>query len=436
MLDDESSTGFELTRRRILGGIGTIGAASAAAGAGTMAYFSDTEQSTGNTVSAGTLDLNVDSGNTATETFSLTNKAPGDTGTATTNLSNVGSLDGYLAFSVGDATNHEHGTNDPESSSPMELAGSGELGKWLKLRMGYADDGSSSLDDSEVAVEGYLTGSGSSYSFPNTGGMENVRFNQNALLSADGGAKDFVVEWEIDSDAGNEIQSDEVHLDFEFELMQKQADRQVVLDADTVYVDGKGFNSSFNPTASTAHVGSGSWRSAAGGQSGLYFGSEFSDLDALPVPAFSDIEEVSYWMNHSNSLNSDFFLQILTKPRGDDSDFTGWYNARYTAVPPNSNDGNPDWTQGAWNEFGTASTAQNQLYFHLQDNQNVSVTPQTLADLQSTPWNVDGHEYPRPDDEVLAFAIMTNSAQPDFSGYLDDIYLRTAAGDVSIDLEP
>lgn len=48
---------IELTRRRILGGIVTIGAGSAAVGAGTFAFFSDTEESTGNEVTAGTLDL-------------------------------------------------------------------------------------------------------------------------------------------------------------------------------------------------------------------------------------------------------------------------------------------------------------------------------------------------------------------------------------------
>lgn len=48
---------IELTRRRVLGSVATIGAASAAAGAGTFALFSDEETSDGNTITAGTLDL-------------------------------------------------------------------------------------------------------------------------------------------------------------------------------------------------------------------------------------------------------------------------------------------------------------------------------------------------------------------------------------------
>ena len=40
-MSDDSSSPVEFTRRRALGGIAMIGAASSAAGAGTMALFSD-----------------------------------------------------------------------------------------------------------------------------------------------------------------------------------------------------------------------------------------------------------------------------------------------------------------------------------------------------------------------------------------------------------
>lgn len=48
---------FELTRRRLIGGVSVIGVASVATGAGTYASFSDTESSIGNTVQAGTMNL-------------------------------------------------------------------------------------------------------------------------------------------------------------------------------------------------------------------------------------------------------------------------------------------------------------------------------------------------------------------------------------------
>jgi Ca-activated chloride channel family protein len=50
----------ELSRRKLLAGIGAVGAASAGAGLGTSAYFSDTESFTNNTLTAGTLDLKLD----------------------------------------------------------------------------------------------------------------------------------------------------------------------------------------------------------------------------------------------------------------------------------------------------------------------------------------------------------------------------------------
>jgi predicted ribosomally synthesized peptide with SipW-like signal peptide len=51
---------LELSRRKVLGGIGTIGIASAGAGLGTSAYFSDEETFKNNTLTAGSLDLKVD----------------------------------------------------------------------------------------------------------------------------------------------------------------------------------------------------------------------------------------------------------------------------------------------------------------------------------------------------------------------------------------
>jgi len=51
---------FELSRRRVLGALGTVGVASAGAGLGTGAYFSDAETFEGNALVAGSLDLKMD----------------------------------------------------------------------------------------------------------------------------------------------------------------------------------------------------------------------------------------------------------------------------------------------------------------------------------------------------------------------------------------
>ena len=66
--------------KKIIGLVIAAVALAGSVGSGTWAYFSDTEQSTGDSLCAGTLDLNIDSGNTAGNTFSVTAVAPGDSG--------------------------------------------------------------------------------------------------------------------------------------------------------------------------------------------------------------------------------------------------------------------------------------------------------------------------------------------------------------------
>ncbi len=58
MTDDNTNIG--LSRRRVLGGIGAIGIASAGAGLGTTAYFSDQETFENNTITAGSFGLSVE----------------------------------------------------------------------------------------------------------------------------------------------------------------------------------------------------------------------------------------------------------------------------------------------------------------------------------------------------------------------------------------
>ncbi|AOW80093.1 von Willebrand factor type A [Halodesulfurarchaeum formicicum] len=58
-MSEENNT-FEISRRKTLAALGTIGAASAGAGLGTSAWFNDTETFEGNTITAGELDLKVD----------------------------------------------------------------------------------------------------------------------------------------------------------------------------------------------------------------------------------------------------------------------------------------------------------------------------------------------------------------------------------------
>jgi len=60
MTNDNENIDLSLSRRRVLGGLGAIGVASAGAGLGTTAFFSDEESFTDNRIDAGELDLKMD----------------------------------------------------------------------------------------------------------------------------------------------------------------------------------------------------------------------------------------------------------------------------------------------------------------------------------------------------------------------------------------
>jgi predicted ribosomally synthesized peptide with SipW-like signal peptide len=105
------------------------------AGAGTFAYFSDTEASTGNTFTAGTLDLKVDDrDNPNVVSVTLSDMKPGD-GTVYYKwvLKNTGTLPGRVSVTFSPITNDDNGLTESESACDTTGgAGEGELGQYLK----------------------------------------------------------------------------------------------------------------------------------------------------------------------------------------------------------------------------------------------------------------------------------------------------------------
>ena len=90
--------------KKVLASIVIIGLLAFAMGWGTYSYFSDTEESTGNTFTAGTMDLKLSNdgttwtdGVTATWT-SPSNWAPGETVTARLHIKNEGSIGAYWLY--------------------------------------------------------------------------------------------------------------------------------------------------------------------------------------------------------------------------------------------------------------------------------------------------------------------------------------------------
>lgn len=207
-----SEKNVELTRRRVLGGVATIGAASAAAGAGTMAYFSDTESSTGNTVSAGTLDLTSGGDNGPYGIIDVDNKAPGWSTTTTLSLQNDGTIDGDLSIEV-DSIQESGGENpEPEQTAEGDSNNDADLAEFLDVEISFGGTQKWSGKAADLS-------SGQTLSLGTLPGDEGST------------TKDFEVDLSIPTDASgvdgyddvNAIQGDSVTVNATFHLDQQQS---------------------------------------------------------------------------------------------------------------------------------------------------------------------------------------------------------------------
>jgi len=76
--------------KKIIISLAVIGVVAAIVIGGTVAYFSDTETSEGNTFSAGTIDISIDDENPWTETYNLGDLKPSETAYINFRINNVG----------------------------------------------------------------------------------------------------------------------------------------------------------------------------------------------------------------------------------------------------------------------------------------------------------------------------------------------------------
>ncbi|WP_277555483.1 TasA family protein [Halobaculum limi] len=236
---DDTSSSFELSRRGVLGGLVTMGAASAAAGAGTVALFSDEETSANNTVQAGTLDLTVN-GSGSNAVIDVSNVVPEGSGSDSTTLRNAGTLPGYLTFGIKGFRTPENGVNDPESDADDEgdsfgqnSGGShtGELAQNLELRVKLVVDGNDEYLIGHQPVngdDGYVLASAITLGSYDLGNLQ---------LSS-GQSVEFVTDYRV-YNAGNEIQSDSVEIEAAFALTQ-EAGQVTLPQTQTVSADAVG----------------------------------------------------------------------------------------------------------------------------------------------------------------------------------------------------
>jgi predicted ribosomally synthesized peptide with SipW-like signal peptide len=184
---------------------------SAAAYSATMAYFSDNETSTGNTFTAGTLDLNVDGGNTNVVKFTVSNMRPGNQPKGKFTLANVGSINGYLDLESIAVIGNENTCIEPETEAGDITCGDpneGELDDVVNVRLFEDNDGDGWIGTGETVFY-----DGKVKDLP-------ANFERNLLINA--GSTKYITaifDWWSTTD-DNKAMGDDMTLDITFELAQ------------------------------------------------------------------------------------------------------------------------------------------------------------------------------------------------------------------------
>ncbi len=204
--------------KRILISLMTIALVSALIGGGIYAYFSDVETSTGNTFTAGTLDLNLDGGNTNVVKFTVSNVKPGDSGGGTWTVANVGSIAGYLdleSISVSEAIGT---TTDPELADEVPPGtDTAQLGNYLLVHMFIDTNNNGSWDAGETNILGTNAAPVAINTIAGSYALD-------LSLAASGGTNYITLLWSVATSTDNRIQGDSVTLNMTFELQQRAAD--------------------------------------------------------------------------------------------------------------------------------------------------------------------------------------------------------------------
>ena len=189
-------------------------------GAGTYAWFQDTETSTGNTFTAGTMDLKVSDwdegfGDGVSATWTMSNMEPGVTtvGPLSVNLQNSGTIAAdhveiSFSHSITDTPDVESDTNP--NSVPADMA------EWIEITLmtyngtnfltGYTDANDNSFFDLEDVTLPPYTG---------VGGLLDDR-----LAPTGGGTRTFTMALKFNAGATNDIQGDILTTTVTFTLNQ------------------------------------------------------------------------------------------------------------------------------------------------------------------------------------------------------------------------
>ena len=216
--------------KKILASMLIIGVVSILLGAGTVAYFSDTETSKGNTFTVSSaspnlivwwpvppyniLDTKYDDeiGKPLPTLFNIDDLKPGDSGETIVHVNNIGNVDGILYFNIINLVNNEStciGPEQDEGDDPTSTKG--ELGEHLLITVLYGD-------------EGWLRSA--YYKAINDVPLNDLEDNPQLLgelVYEDGirDGKDIIIQWRLPTSTTSIVQTDTATFDIVFILQQK-----------------------------------------------------------------------------------------------------------------------------------------------------------------------------------------------------------------------
>lgn len=185
---------IELTRRKLLGSGLALGGAAVAGGGTALAFFTDEEVLGDNTIQAGELDLEV--GSNSSIPLEVSGLAPGESGSASVGVSNSGNIGGRLTAAVNITGYNTNNAGDNEPNYPQ----SGELRDELQVAVGFDGTG---IGPETVIKRGSI-------------GTADLQREVPAYSELGGGESgQLVVQWWLDEDATDEVQTDSI----EFEVV-------------------------------------------------------------------------------------------------------------------------------------------------------------------------------------------------------------------------
>lgn len=248
---------YDLSRRKALLGLGTIGVASAGAGVGTSAYFSDKESFENSELNAGELNLIVDyhtyvnqghatdytrsttgsgpiDGEPVSHEYDINDLKPGDSGKLKFCPKVVGNPAWVWVGSDG-VVDYENGRTDPEQDVDETTGGNhdgsnngkghGELSEAIEITdIYYCDKDGNRKENMDIILE-----------ISDDYTLAELSDALQEGIPLDGGSGHDIdpyhpgkektclcIEWKVPKSVGNEIQTDGVTFDIEFAAIQKR----------------------------------------------------------------------------------------------------------------------------------------------------------------------------------------------------------------------